>query len=78
LSHARSVTENAHFAENGSGLTLNRHKRPIGAHFRSGGVEFSYLGQDLEEALGEPEEPIASTTEWERATEHLHCMLSGD
>ena len=39
---------------------VNRHKRPIGAHFHSGGVEFSYLGQDFDEAFGEPEEPIAS------------------
>jgi len=42
----------------------NRHKRPIGGHFHSGGVEFSYLGQDLEEALGEPEERIARRTVW--------------
>lgn len=33
-----------------------RHKRPIGAHLDSGGAKFSYLGQDLEDALGEPEQ----------------------
>jgi len=59
-------------------MTLNRHKRPIGAHFRSGGVEFSYLGEDLDEAFGEPEEPIAGAAVWERATEHLHEMLGGN
>jgi hypothetical protein len=30
----------------------NRHNRPIGAHFHSGGVEFSYFGQDFDEAFG--------------------------
>jgi hypothetical protein len=29
-----------------------RHNRPIGAHFHSGGVELSYLGEDLDEAFG--------------------------
>src|SRR5664280_3086775 len=58
-------------------IAQNRHKRPIGAHFHSGGVEFSYLGQDLEEALGEAEETIARSTVSERTAEHLHDMLSG-
>jgi hypothetical protein len=31
---------------------INRHNRPIGAHFHSGGVELSYLGEDLDEAFG--------------------------
>jgi hypothetical protein len=35
-----------------SGITVNRHNRPIGAHFHSGGVEFSYFGQDFDEAFG--------------------------
>jgi hypothetical protein len=55
-----------------------RHKRPIGAHFHSGGAKFSYLSQDLEEALGEPEETIAHVTVWETTAEHLHDVLSGD
>ena len=54
------------------------HKRPIASHFRSGGLEFSYLGQDLDEADGEPEETLARITVWERTTEHLHEVLSGD
>jgi hypothetical protein len=54
------------------------HKRPIGAHFYSGGLEFSYLGEDLDETFGEPEKPIAGTTVWERAAEHLHDMLSDE
>ena len=37
--------------------------RPIGAHFHSGGLEFSYLGEDLDEAFGEPEKAIASATD---------------
>ena len=41
-------------------------------------LEFSYLGQDLDEALGEPEETIARLTVWERTAEHLHDVLSGD
>jgi hypothetical protein len=60
------------------GQTRNRHKRPIGAHFHSGGVEFSYLGQDLEEALGKAEEKVAHWTVWETTSEHLHDVLSGD
>jgi hypothetical protein len=31
---------------------LNRHNRPIGAHFHSGGAKFPYLGEDLYEAFG--------------------------
>jgi hypothetical protein len=30
----------------------NRHNRPIGAHFHSGGAKFPYLGEDLYEAFG--------------------------
>ena len=51
-----------------------RHKRPIGSHFHSGGRKFSYLGEDLEEALGEPGETIARKTVWEATAEHLHDM----
>jgi hypothetical protein len=29
-----------------------RQNGPIAAHFHSGGVEFSYLGEDLDEADG--------------------------
>src|ERR1039458_8697498 len=61
-----------------SGLLPNRHKRPIGAHFHSGGAKCSYLGEDLEEALGEPEKTIAGMTVWEATAEHLHEVLSGD
>jgi hypothetical protein len=35
----------------GSRSAHYRHKRPIGAHFHSGGAKFSYLSQDLEESL---------------------------
>lgn len=56
----------------------SRHDRPIGTHLHSGGVEFSYLGQDLDEVFGQPEEPIASAAVWERSTEHLHEVLSDD
>ena len=52
----------------------NRHKRPIGSHFHSAGTKFSYLGEDLEEALGEPGEAIARKTVWETTAEHLHDM----
>jgi hypothetical protein len=38
----------------------NRHNRPIASHFHSGGLEFSYFSQDLDEADGEPEETIAN------------------
>jgi hypothetical protein len=54
-----------------------RHKLPIGAHFHSGDAELSYLGQDLEEALGEPEKKIAGMTVLEATAEHLHDVLSG-
>ena len=40
-------------------------------------MEFSYLGEDLDEAFGEPEEPVANDSVWERTTEHLNDMLSG-
>jgi hypothetical protein len=43
-----------------SQLVHNRHNRPIASHFHSGGLEFSYFSQDLDEADGEPEETIAS------------------
>ena len=56
----------------------HRHKRSIGARFSSGGAKFSYLGQDLEDALGEPEEAIARRAVWERTAEHFHGVLSGD
>ena len=59
-------------------LLLNRHKRPIASHFHSGGLEFSYLGQDLDEAHGESEETIAAITVRERTAEHLHDVLSGE
>src|SRR5277367_3374064 len=59
-------------------LTLNRHKRPNASHFHSSGLEFSYLGEDLDESDGEPEETIASPTFWERAAEHFHDVLSRD
>jgi hypothetical protein len=55
-----------------------RHKRPIGARFHSGGAKCSYLGKDFEEALGEPEEMIASIAVRERTAEHLHDVLRGD
>ena len=55
-----------------------RHNRPIASHFHSGGLEFSYLGQDLDEADGESEETIARITVRERTAEHLHDVLSGD
>ena len=61
-----------------SGMTPNRHNRPIASHFHSGGLEFSYLGQDLDEADGESEETIARITVRERTAEHLHDVLSGD
>jgi hypothetical protein len=61
-----------------SELTQNRHKRPIASHFHSGGLEFSYLGKDLDEADGEPEETLASITVRERTAEHFHDVLSGD
>jgi hypothetical protein len=41
------------------------HNRPIASHFHSGGLEFSYLGQDLDEADGEPKETIARVAVWE-------------
>jgi hypothetical protein len=37
--------------------------------FVSGGLEFSYLGKDLDEADGEPEETLASITVRERTAE---------
>ena len=45
-----------------SQFTLSPVNRPIGAHFHSGGGELSNFGEDLDEAFGEPEKPIASTT----------------
>ena len=59
-------------------LAITGHNRPIGAHFHSGGAKFPYLGEDLYEAFGWSEEPIAGAAVCERATEHLHDMLSGD
>ena len=72
-----------HFTSSGLGalppkVTQNRHNRPIASHFHSGGLEFSYLGQDLDEADGESEETIARITVRERTAEHLHDVLSGD
>jgi hypothetical protein len=52
--------------------------RPIGAHFHSGGGEFSYFGEELDESFGEPEKPIAITTVGQGSAEHLHGMLSGE
>ncbi len=43
-----------------SRLMSTGHNRPIAFHFHSGGLEFSYFSQDLDEADGEPEETIAS------------------
>ena len=40
-------------------LLTTGHNRPIASHFHSGGVEFSYFGEDLDEAVGEPEETTA-------------------
>ena len=45
------------------------------SHFHSGGLEFSYLGKDLDEADGEPEETIASLTVRARTAEHFHDVL---
>ena len=59
-------------------LAKYRHKRPIASHFHSGSLEFSYLGKDLDEADGEPEETLASITVRERTAEHFHDVLSGD
>jgi hypothetical protein len=59
-------------------LAKNRHKRPIGARFYLGGAKFSYLGEDLEDALGEPEKAIAGRVVWERTAEHFHGVLSGN
>lgn len=42
----------AHVAGWDSPFALHRHNRPIGAHCHSGVVEFSYLGEDLDEAFG--------------------------
>jgi hypothetical protein len=50
--HFEQVPVNAHVIKSNSRLTQNRHNRPIGAHFHSGGVEFSYFGQDFDEAFG--------------------------
>lgn len=44
----------------------------------SGGLEFSYFGEDLDEAVGEPEESIAIVAVGERTAEHLHDVLSDD
>jgi hypothetical protein len=35
-----------------AGMLPNRHNRPIGAHFHSGGAKFSYFGEDFDEAFG--------------------------
>ena len=59
-------------------MEVNRHNRPIASRFHSGRLEFSYLGQDLDEADGESEETIAGITVRERTAEHLHDVLSGD
>ena len=69
---------NALIAWDASKLIHNRHNRPIASHFHSGDLEFSYLGQDLDEADGESEETIARITARERTAEHLHDVLSGD
>ena len=37
---------------NESRMAITGHNRPIGSHFHSGGVEFSYLGEDFDEAFG--------------------------
>lgn len=73
------VKESRRVGETLSGLlTKYCHKRPIGARFYSGGAKFSYLGEDLGDALGEPEEAIARMAVWERTAEHFHGVLSGD
>jgi hypothetical protein len=56
----------------------HRHNRPIASHFHSDGVELSYLGEDLDEADGKPEDTFVRITVWERTAEHLHDVLSGD
>ena len=50
----------------------------MASHFHSGSLEFSYLGKDLDEADGEPEETLASVAIRERTAEHFHDVLSGD
>ena len=37
---------------NESRMAVTGHKRPIASHFHSGVLEFSYLGDDLDEADG--------------------------
>ena len=46
-----SVRANTVFARLNSGMTKNRHNRPISAHFHSGGEEFTCFGDDLGEAV---------------------------
>jgi hypothetical protein len=71
------VTTNTYVAGNTQQASY-RHNRPFTSHFRSGGLEFSYLGQDLDEADGKSEETIARIAVRERTAEHLHDVLSGD
>src|SRR5580692_1544103 len=61
-----------------SGRVTHRHKWPIASHFHSGGFEFSYLGEDLDEPVGEPEQTLAGVGVCERTAEHLHEMLGGE
>jgi hypothetical protein len=44
--------QNADVAGSNPHFMQNRHNRPIGAHFHSGGAKFPYLGEDLYEAFG--------------------------
>src|SRR5579863_15599 len=62
----------------GTQFTHYRHKWPIASHFHSGGFEFSYLGEDLDEPVGEPEQTLAGVGVCERTAEHLHEMLGGE
>ena len=48
----RLCSNKRHDTRMDSGMTPNRHNRPIGAHFHSGGAKFPYLGEDLYEAFG--------------------------
>ena len=52
--------------------------RSIGAHFHSGDVELSYVGEDFGEAIGEAVELLFSIAALERAAELFHDMLSSD
>src|ERR1700759_1306582 len=52
--------------------------RSIGAHFHSGDVELSDVGEDFGEAIGEAVELLFHIAALERAAELFHDMLSSD